>query len=127
MLAILTNDLDAPDMEIAALYKRCWAAELFFRWVKQTLKFRHFYGTSENAVRIQIAIALIASVLIRPAHMVQTAIESPTRFARLIGATVLYRKPLDRLTSRTRTHELASVYNHAQLVPLCERINRPNI
>jgi Transposase DDE domain/Domain of unknown function (DUF4372) len=114
VLRVLTNDLDAPATEIAALYKRRWAIELFFRWVKQTLKIKHFYGTSENAVRIQIAVALIAFVLIRLAHMAQTAIESPTRFARLIGATVLHRKQLDRLTSRTRTHECAAVYNQAQ-------------
>jgi hypothetical protein len=114
VLRVLTNDLDAPATEIAALYKRRWAIELFFRWVKQTLKIKHFYGTSENAVRIQIAVALIAFVLIRLAHMAQTVIESPTRFARLIGATVLHRKQLDRLTSRTRTHELAAVHNQAQ-------------
>jgi IS4 transposase len=49
MLRIMTNDLDAPASEIAALYKRRWSIELFFRWIKQTLKMRHFYGTSQNA------------------------------------------------------------------------------
>jgi IS4 transposase len=57
VLRILTNDLDAPAAEIAALYKRRSAIELFFRWVKQTLKIKHFYDTSENAVRIQIGVA----------------------------------------------------------------------
>lgn len=60
-LRILTNDLDAPATEIADLYKRRWAIELFFRWIKQTLKMRHFYGVSENAVRIQIAVAFSPS------------------------------------------------------------------
>ena len=64
VLRILSNDLDAPAQDIADLYKRRWAIELFFRWVKQTLKIRHFVGTSENAVRIQIAVALIAFVLL---------------------------------------------------------------
>ncbi len=54
-LRILTNDLDAPAGEIAALYKRRWQIELFFRLLKQTLKIRHFIGRSQNAVRIQIA------------------------------------------------------------------------
>jgi hypothetical protein len=49
VLRILSDDLDAPACEIADLYKRRWAIELFFRWVKQTLKIRHFLGTSENA------------------------------------------------------------------------------
>jgi len=96
-LRILTNDLDAPAEEIAALYKRRWAIELFFRWIKQALKLRHFYGRSENAVRIQIAVALIAFVLIRLAHHAYQGSETMTRFGRLIRATVFHRKPLDRL------------------------------
>jgi len=114
VLRIVTNDLDAPATEIAALYKRRWAIELFFRWVKQTLQIRHFHGASENAVRIQIAVMLIAFVLIRLAHIAQSAVESPTQFARLIGATIIHRKPLDRLISRDRPHKPPAVQNHAQ-------------
>jgi hypothetical protein len=114
VLRILTNDLDAPASEIAALYKRRWVIELFFRWVKQTLKIKHFYGTSENAVRIQIAVALIAFVLIRVAHMAQASIENPTQFARLIGATILHRKPLDRLIGRGNAYQLAPAGNPLQ-------------
>jgi hypothetical protein len=97
VLRIVTNDLDAPAEEIAALYKRRWAIELFFRWIKQTLKLRHFYGLSENAVRIQIAVALIAFVLIRLAHEAYHGAETLTRFGRLVRATVFHRKPLQRL------------------------------
>ena len=61
ILRILTNDLDASAEEIAALYKRRWEIELFFRWVKQNLKIKTFLGTSENAIRIQIEVALIAT------------------------------------------------------------------
>ena len=64
-LRILSNDLDAPAREIADLYKRRWQIELFFRVMKQTLKITHFIGRSENAVRIQIAVALIAFLLLR--------------------------------------------------------------
>ena len=59
-LRILTNDLDAPAQEIADLYKRRWLIELFFRMMKQVLRITRFLGRSENAVRIQIAVALIA-------------------------------------------------------------------
>ena len=65
VLRILSNDLDASAEEIADLYRRRWAIELFFRWIKQTLKISRFIGTSENAVRVQIAIALIAFLLLR--------------------------------------------------------------
>lgn len=96
-LRIMTNDLDLPAAEIAAFYKRRWAIELFFRWIKHVLKISHFYGTSENAVRIQVAVALLAFVLIKLAHGGQTAVESLTRFARLVRANIMHRKALDRL------------------------------
>jgi hypothetical protein len=97
ILRIVTNDLDAPADEIAELYKRRWQIELFFRWVKHTLKIRHFLGTSENAVRIQIAIALIAFLLLRAAHAVQNSVQSLLTFTRLVANNLMHRRPLDRL------------------------------
>jgi hypothetical protein len=97
ILRILTNDLDAPAQQIADLYKRRWAIELFFRWVKQTLKIRHFLGASENAVRIQIIVALIAFLLLRLAQATQQAIASPLAFARLVRANLMQRRRIDRL------------------------------
>lgn len=97
VLRILSNDLDATAQEIADLYKRRWAIELFFRWVKQTLKIRHFLGNSENAVRIQIAVALIAFLLLRMAQEAQKAVQSPLAFARLVRANLMHRRRIDRL------------------------------
>jgi hypothetical protein len=97
ILRILTNDLDAPADEIAELYKRRWQIELFFRWIKHTLKIRHFFGTSENAVRIQIVIALIAFLLLRMAHALQTSVQSLLTFTRLVANNLMHRRPLDRL------------------------------
>jgi len=97
VLRILCNDLDASSQEIADLYKRRWAIELFFRWVKQTLKIRHFLGISENAVRIQIAVALIAFLLLRMAQLAQNAVKSPLAFARLVRANLMHRKRIDSL------------------------------
>ena len=97
VLRILCNDLDATAQEIADLYKRRWAIELFFRWVKQTLKIRHFLGASENAVRIQIAVALIAFLLLRMAQAAQKVVQSPLAFARLVRANLMHRKRIDRL------------------------------
>ena len=98
VLRILSNDLDAPAEEIAALYKRRWQIELFFRWIKQTLKIRHFLGRSENAVRIQLAVALIAFLLLRLAQEAQSAVKSPLAFARLIRANLMHRPSIDRLS-----------------------------
>lgn len=97
VLRILSNDLDAPAAEIADLYKRRWAIELFFRWVKQTLKLRHFLGNSENAVRIQIAVALIAYLLLRMAMADQKAVNTPLAFARLVRTNLMHRRRTDQL------------------------------
>ncbi len=97
VLRILSNDLDASAQEIADLYRRRWAIELFFRWVKQTLKITRFVGTSENAVRIQIAVALIAFLLLRLAQATQKAIASPLVFARLVRANLMHRRAIDHL------------------------------
>jgi len=97
VIRLLTNDLDAPAAQIAELYKRRWQIELFFRWVKQTLKIKHFLGRSENAVRIQIAVALIAFLLLRLAHAAQRAVHSLLGFTRLVRANLLHRRPIDRL------------------------------
>jgi hypothetical protein len=93
-LRIFTNNLTASAAEIADLYKRRWAIELFFRWVKQTLKINHFLGTSENAIRIQIAVALIAFVLLRLAHDANKIVASPLAFARLIRTNLVERRAI---------------------------------
>jgi putative transposase len=60
----LTNRLNLPAPEVAELYRRRWQIELFFKWIKQNLKIKAFYGTSKNAVLIQIWTPLIAYVLL---------------------------------------------------------------
>jgi IS4 transposase len=97
VLRILSNDLDASAQEIADLYRRRWAIELFFRWIKQILKITRFVGTSENAVRIQIAVALITFLLLRLAQAAQKAVLSPVVFARLVRANLMHRRPIDNL------------------------------
>jgi len=97
ILRILTNDLTASAQQIADLYKLRWAIELFFRWVKQTLKIKKFLGVSENAVRIQIAVALIAFLLLRLAQQTQTAVGSPLMYARLVRANLMHLRGLTEL------------------------------
>ena len=64
MLVFLTNNFDLPALTIAALYKNRWQVELFFKWIKQHLRIKQFYGTSENAVKTQIWIAVSVYVLV---------------------------------------------------------------
>ena len=63
-LVFLTNNFDLPAETVAQLYRCRWQVELFFKWIKQHLKIKAFYGTSENAVRTQIWIAVSIYVLI---------------------------------------------------------------
>ncbi|HEY5329664.1 MAG TPA: IS4 family transposase [Acidobacteriaceae bacterium] len=97
ILRILSNDLEASADELAALYKRRWTIELFFRWMKQTLRIIRFLGTSENAIRTQAAIALIAFLLLRLAQEAQTAITSALAFAQLVRANLMHARTLQAL------------------------------
>ena len=63
-LIFLTNQVTLPAMTICALYKSRWQVELFFKWIKQHLRIKRFYGTSDNAVKTQIWIAISVYVLI---------------------------------------------------------------
>ena len=56
----MTNAKHIPTLQVAELYKNRWQMELFFKWLKQHLKIKKFWGTSENAVKIQVYSAIIA-------------------------------------------------------------------
>ena len=60
----LTNNFELTALEIAELYRQRWQIELFFKWLKQHLKIKHFYGTSFNAVKIQVYVAIITFCLV---------------------------------------------------------------
>jgi hypothetical protein len=82
-LIFLTNHFALPALTIAALYKRRWQVELFFKWIKQHLRIRHFYGTSENAVKTQIWTAVCVYVLAPPS--------SKRNWRSMLRSTLFYR------------------------------------
>ena len=63
-LVFLTNNFSLPPLTIAQLYRSRWQVELFFKWIKQHLRIKNFYGTSENALKTQIWIAISVYVLV---------------------------------------------------------------
>ena len=63
-LIFLTNNFTLPALTIALLYKARWQVELFFKWIKQHLRIKHFYGTSDNAVKTQIWISICVYTLV---------------------------------------------------------------
>jgi hypothetical protein len=95
---ILTNDLTAPAIEIADLYKSRWQIELFFKWIKQNLRIKKFLGTTENAVKLQIIAALVAFLLIRIAQQTARATDTSLhRLTHLIRGHLMHRKTIQQL------------------------------
>jgi putative transposase len=104
VLTLITNDLERPAVEIAALYKLRWQIELLFRWIKQHLKLRRFLGRSQNAIRLQVVAAMIAYLLLRiAARQSRTAIPA-IRFADLITGCLFARKSLARIDRPPDVH-----------------------
>jgi hypothetical protein len=97
VLRILTNDLTSSAETIADLYKRRWAIELHFRWIKQALEIKKFFGVSDNAVRTQVYIALIVFLLLRMAHAAGKARWSLLEFTRLVRTQLMNRRALGAL------------------------------
>ena len=69
-LTFPTNAKQLSVLDVANLYKKRWLIELFFKWLKQHLKIKKFWGTTENSVRIQISVAIITYCLVIIVHMI---------------------------------------------------------
>jgi len=99
-LTFITNDLKRSAGEIASLYKQRWQIELFFKWIKQNLKIKRFIGTSENAVKIQIIIAMIAYLLLRLANRVIGSQVTLQQLARLVSVNLMQRRDILELVMK---------------------------
>jgi putative transposase len=91
-ITLVTNDLDRPAVEIAALYKGRWQIELLFRWIKQHLKIRKFLGNNDNAIRLQLFAAMIAYALLRIAAHTQRVAMPILRFTDLVAQCLFERR-----------------------------------
>ena len=108
-LVLATNDMHAPALEIAQLYKDRWQIELFFKWIKQHLRIRHFLGCSENAVKTQILAALITYLLLllyRAKHGVSAATSLWTLLGQL-RPKLLHRAPATGAKPRSKPPQTA--------------------
>ena len=90
----LTNDLSRDALEIAAIYKERWEVELFFKWIKQHLKVKSFWGTSMNAVYSQIWVALILTTLLWINKTLNGIVMSPYKMLIMIKAALLTKNDL---------------------------------
>ena len=97
----LTNDMTRPAIEIALIYKERWEVELFFKWIKQHLKIKSFWGTSENAVYSQIWVALILTILLWIAKTQEGIEIKPYKLLIMMKAALLTKNSLIGLCTNT--------------------------
>jgi hypothetical protein len=95
-LVFLTNNTALPALTICALYKSRWQVELFFKWVKQHLRIKRFYGTSENAVKTQIWIAVAAYLLVAIAKKELRLNASLYTLLQVLSVTIFEKKSLQQ-------------------------------
>lgn len=93
----LTNNMSLTAQEIALLYKNRWQVELFFKWIKQHLKIKSFWGNSENAVRIQIYTAIITYCLVAIVGNDLKIGRSTYEILQVLGISLLDKTPIKEL------------------------------
>lgn len=95
----VTNDFNLSAQTVANLYKHRWQIELFFKWIKQHLKIKSFWGYSENAVKTQICIAICSYLLVAIAKKRLNIQRNLYEILQILNTTILTRNPLDKLLS----------------------------
>ena len=97
----LTNNFAVPALTIAALYKSRWQVELFFKWIKQNLHIKSFFGTSPNAVKTQIWIAICVYVLVAILKKQLHLEENLHKILRILSVNAFEKAPVDQLLTKT--------------------------
>lgn len=93
----ITNDFEIGAIDIARIYKYRWTIELFFKWIKQHLKIKTFWGHSLNAVRTQVYIAIIAYILVAIVKHTLKLKHTQYEILQVLSITLLCKTPLSEL------------------------------
>ena len=96
-LVLLTNQFEVPAVVIAELYRKRWQVELFFKWIKQHLRIRSFYGRSENAVRCQIWSAICAYLMVAIVKKRLKLQKSLNEILQIVSVSIFEQMPLAEL------------------------------
>jgi hypothetical protein len=105
VLVFLTNNFDLPPEVIAQLYRLRWRVELFFKWIKQNLRIRHFFGTTDNAVKSQVWIAICVYVLVailRKEHAIELSL---SQLLQVLSVNAFEQVPLLELVMKTASQD----------------------
>ena len=111
----MTNNFELSAMEIALLYKQRWQVELFFKWIKQHLKVKTFWGTTENAVRIQINVAIITYCLVSIISKDLKINRSTYEILQILSASLLDKTSINQLLMKSDYNNV-NEHNINQLV-----------
>jgi hypothetical protein len=112
----LTNNMSLTAQEIALLYKNRWQVELFFKWIKQHLKIKTFWGNTENAVRIQIYTAIITYCLVAIVGHDLKIKRSTYEILQVLGISLLDKTPVNELFTNTDYNDVKELdYNQLSL------------
>ena len=117
-LVFLTNNFVLPALTIAKLYKCRWQIELFFKWIKQHLRIKAFYGTSENAVKTQIWIAVSTYVLVAIIRKRLHLEQNLYTILQILSVTLFEKVPLDQLFANYDYKKFPDFKE-----PLCNQLN----
>ena len=99
----LTNNFDLPALTFAQLYKCRWQVELFFKWIKQYLRIKAFYGTSENAVKTQIWITISVYLLVAILKKELNIDRSLGEILQILSVTLFEKEPVHQLLTQFET------------------------
>ena len=102
----LTNAKHLNALEVAELYKKRWLVELFFKWLKQHLKIKKFRGTTENAVRIQIAVVIITYCLVAIVHHDMKLERSTYEVLQILSISLTDKTHLSNLFDKTKFNDV---------------------
>jgi len=115
-LIFLTNNMDLKAEEIASLYKHRWKIELFFKWIKQHLKITSFWGTTENAVKTQVYVAVITYTLIAIIKRKLQSEYSSYEILQILGASLLDKTQLNQLLQKKNNQDVKELlYNQLKI------------
>ena len=111
-IRFLTNNFDLPALTICLLYKSRWQVELFFKWIKQHLRIKVFYGTSENAVKTQIWVAISICVLIAIVKKRHELEPSLFQILQILSITVFEKVPIPKAFGEVESQEKYSGFSN---------------
>lgn len=107
----LANAKHISALDVTNLYKKRWLVELFFKWLKQHLKIKRFWGTTENAVRIQISVAIITYCLVAIVQHDMRLNRSTYEVLQIFSLSLTDKTPLQELFNKTNFNDVKEQFN----------------